>query len=82
MLLLNRILNNFFIIYFHISSLDASGFARDNQHKQEVTDSKDKEEINDIELSTVPKIEESTTSLSSSTKLKRRTASNEVSPKL
>ena len=40
---------------------------------QEVIDSKDKEEINNIVLGNMPKIKESTTSLSSLTKHERRT---------
>ena len=48
---------------------------------QEVIDSKDKEEINNIVLGNMPKIKESTTSLSSLTKHERRTTWKKASPK-
>ena len=80
-LLLNNIFSNFFIIYFHISLLDASSFVTDNSYKQEVTDDKDEEVMDDIVLGTVLKKEKSAISSSLLTKLKCATTSNKASPK-
>ena len=53
----------------------------DNQPAQEVIDGKDKEEIGNVALGTVIKIEESTTRSSLSTKHECRTTLNKASPK-
>ena len=67
--------------HFQISLLDALINVRDILNKQEVKDIKNDKEMDNDVIGVALKIKYSPTSLSSSTKPKRATASNKVSPK-